>query len=917
MQSSRARFPARQLNSRTIKSAALCYLSPVVLGKCSITSAKCVCRVQESGFQDAWNSVCRTRDACDSALRGMKNVAFFFSAISTQKLKKQRDKKKSNDHDENEDSDDADEYPELSQLASSTSQQWAESHASIINHKLCPAVSYWIASTTPNGAPRSPLGIHRVLLECNVDVFINQVACHEGKESGAMKELFKVLKDHNNTFMVELVNSSYKYCFRDEFESVLGEADSIDVDECGTENVVRICLVDPSFHSSLSVALGKLQIAKLVIEHFGFHVDGSDIQTGNEPVVEKARLSDKLTVLVNDIGIAMEKLGYALYAGKIYKKCEKARYTYWYKCEVEAFVNSLAANRSFKARLLKDMKKVIEILANPHCEVIRPLCVDYDLIEVNEGQCWSIKERRFLENAIKDKDIGHVTPRAFSPYDPTKVPDPKYFREILENSLTEAEVGEFCEDFIRLLHHNQKRHKDKVPCLIGAANSGKTSLFQPILGLVHHSNIATITKQRVFNKAMINRFTEVIFIDEASPSTLDIDDWKILTQGGFTACDVKYQTAKSFINRCPMLLTAQTKLEFKADDQPAMDRRLKNYTFKSLPNPRKKATEWLRRHPMECVAWAATKARPPSDQEESSDNGEDEQEPEIGDGVLKAEEKDALRTLSLLEESCEDDSLEETNEAVSAMEESNGEPDTLQDHLSQLQPGSLRHRQMAHILETEKEKQKQIDQFYRTRDVERYEDVQTAVDQDEARGEAARKAFEGSWLRDTEIELKECCDKYQATQDSFVRSNVKAWMEVLCEKLKAHHQALGTFNTIEAIEERKKVCTALGLLRKEDHRLVTSVAERLPVLTRPSADADEIVAQQDVSDESSQERRLFITPVPSTSRRPLRQHDDCAVSEALLRASSTLKRKRGSSSQRGREQQRNTITKYLSSTQHE
>ena len=35
----------------------------------------------------------------------MKNVAFFFSAISTQKLKKQREKKKSNDHDENEESD--------------------------------------------------------------------------------------------------------------------------------------------------------------------------------------------------------------------------------------------------------------------------------------------------------------------------------------------------------------------------------------------------------------------------------------------------------------------------------------------------------------------------------------------------------------------------------------------------------------------------------------------------------------------------------------------------------------------------------------------------------------------------------------------------------------------------------------------
>ena len=103
----------------------------------------------------------------------------------------------------------------------------------------------------------------------------------------------------------------------------------------------------------------KLKDAKLVIEHFGFQVDGSDIQTGNETVVEQARLSDKLTVLVNDIGIAMKKLGYVLYAGKVYKKCDKARYTYWYKCQVEAFVKTLAANQSFKARLLKDMKKVI------------------------------------------------------------------------------------------------------------------------------------------------------------------------------------------------------------------------------------------------------------------------------------------------------------------------------------------------------------------------------------------------------------------------------------------------------------------------------------------------------------------------------------------------------------------------------
>ena len=138
---------------------------------------------------------------------------------------------------------------------------------------------------------------------------------------------------------------------------------------------------------------------------------------------------------------------------------------------------------------------------------------------------------------------------------------------------------------------------------------------------------------------MINRFTELIFIDEASPSTLAIADWKILTQGGYTACDVKYKTAKSFINRCPMLLTAQQQLEFGPEDQPAMDRRLRNYVFKSLPNPRKKAADWLRKHPMECLMWASSKARPAGDHEESCDGGSGENEAsQIDDGILDDEE---------------------------------------------------------------------------------------------------------------------------------------------------------------------------------------------------------------------------------------------------------------------------------------
>ena len=166
------------------------------------------------------------------------------------------------------------------------------------------------------------------------------------------------------------MKSSYQYCYRDEFESFAGDSDSVDLAECESEKVVRVWLVDPSFQSNLSWAVRKLQDAKLIIDRCGFQFDGMGVQRGKEPFEEQAMLSDKLTVLVNDIGIAMKKLGYAFYGGKVYKKCDRAKYRYSYKCEVEAYVNGLAANELFKARLLKDMKRVIEILANPFCEVI-------------------------------------------------------------------------------------------------------------------------------------------------------------------------------------------------------------------------------------------------------------------------------------------------------------------------------------------------------------------------------------------------------------------------------------------------------------------------------------------------------------------------------------------------------------------
>ena len=76
----RAQQPSKQLNSEAIRGAALCYMSPVVAGQCSVISAKCVFNVKEKQLLTSWNRICEKRDFCDREISGSTQllVAFLF-----------------------------------------------------------------------------------------------------------------------------------------------------------------------------------------------------------------------------------------------------------------------------------------------------------------------------------------------------------------------------------------------------------------------------------------------------------------------------------------------------------------------------------------------------------------------------------------------------------------------------------------------------------------------------------------------------------------------------------------------------------------------------------------------------------------------------------------------------------------------
>ena len=117
--------------------------------------------------------------------------------------------------------------------------------------------------------------------------------------------------------MQNLVLSSYRHCYKQEARKVIGnDSDFIvtqDLEECGKENVVRVDIINKKSESSLGGAIERLIEAKLQIDKFRFTASGITAQAPSHMVqnTDKKRFSDKLTILVNDISIAMEKLNYA------------------------------------------------------------------------------------------------------------------------------------------------------------------------------------------------------------------------------------------------------------------------------------------------------------------------------------------------------------------------------------------------------------------------------------------------------------------------------------------------------------------------------------------------------------------------------------------------------------------------------
>ena len=229
---------------------------------------------------------------------------------------------------------------------------------------------------------------------------------------------------------------------------------------------------------------------------------------------------------------------------------------------------------------------------------------------------------------------------------------------------------------------------------------------------------------------MIDPSTEIIFLDEAYSNLLDVDDWKILCQGGYTSHDTKWKRAKGFNCQATMYITCQTEMDFGAKHNPAMDRRLNKYFFQSLHDVKPEVHRWLREHAMDCIVWASQQAPRVASTESSTTT-------DLASGLSQQDLTDIV-TVQLLDESEETPAIvNEDNEARSSQSNDDDEDSdveneedsddelgivALRNELSDCDSQSLKSRQLRLLLaraEDVHRQNKQARKSHRQRQLER------------------------------------------------------------------------------------------------------------------------------------------------------------------------------------------------------
>ena len=108
--------------------------------------------------------------------------------------------------------------------------------------------------------------------------------------------------------------------------------------------------------------------------------------------------------------------------GRVYKKIPEATYTYIYYTSVKDYLLNLLGNVEVADLIAPYMTQLTTLLSEPACRPIKPIEIDYNIIEVEHKYLFDIAGKRFTKESGSLKR----SPRAFIRYEynESKKPNP-------------------------------------------------------------------------------------------------------------------------------------------------------------------------------------------------------------------------------------------------------------------------------------------------------------------------------------------------------------------------------------------------------------------------------------------------------------------------------------------------------------
>ena len=426
---------------------------------------------------------------------------------------------------------------------------------------------------------------------CGESLTVEEIKWRKKKEAVASdvktNAVCNALKYYDSDFTKDLVNANNLHC-----------KDYIEQYEVSVSNTpCRVTLCN-SMHEDDAIAMIK-----------GLQSDGSPLSahedilpTTLEPVRQNARSG--VTAAIDAVRKALKAANHTLFRGQVHSRPAKAMFTYVPLDSIENYCHKLLKYPAIGQYLLDHIDVVIKRLKHPSCSIIEQMKVNFDLIEVNDGQCWQISKRQFVACPYTEAEVGIISPRMFCEFDASEPPQPRFFKSSILNSCPDpASYARLLNKWYQLLLHEKMLHKVRKLLVWGPSDSGKSTWLEPLRGIIPDKYIASITKEGKFGTSMITADTQLTFIDEFVPGI--IPDWraKQLFQGGILYNSYKFENNSNMVNHSPYLITAQVEPNFGEEDAN-IKRRLYIVKTRPLQHTIPGVEKWLKDNAIHCIVWA-------------------------------------------------------------------------------------------------------------------------------------------------------------------------------------------------------------------------------------------------------------------------------------------------------------------------